>query len=209
MSLKNLSERLAALSSVIEENEGKLGGKALVKSAKLFEGQLAKFEDRIGDAVQGSNPQVRELQALLTGPDRKLFTVAACRAIYRKALGKNPPPDSFKTPSSAVKTLVSELKSSAKAKLALAECRQIISKSTAPKGQVAKDEERLRLEMNRLGALDDEQRQYELETRYRKISDLKALASANGIKLPKGITKQKVLKSVIARAQRVRGHYLG
>lgn len=126
--------------------------------------------------------------------------------VYREAFGKSMPADKAKTPATSKKNLLKALKEGGSQKKAVEKAREILGKAKAPRGPIPKDEEKLRLELNRLGALDDDQLAFELETRYSKISDLKKLAKGNGISTPQGIKKAELLKAVIERARRIHGH---
>ena len=104
--------------------------------------------------------------------------------------------------------IFAEVKTRGGTKKTLAAVQQALAELKAPKEKPPKDADKLRLELHRLGMLDDEQRQYELAQRFSEKSDLKRLAEAAGLPLPKEAKKGTIIAAILAAAKRVAGHTL-
>jgi len=206
MSYQTLSEKLKKLGERLEQHATELGGKTLAKAASTYEGQTERFAEKVDFAVKGLTPEIKEMEGLFSGPDKKYFSVSAVKMIYREAMGKPMSAGACKTAASAKNNLMKALKGGGDSRCAVEKARQILVKAKGPKGPIPKDEEKLRLELNRLGGLDDEQLIFELENRYSKVGDLKKLANANGISTPKGTKKAEILSAIISRSRRIHGH---
>ena len=206
MSYDTLAKKLKGLAVKLEKHAADLGGTELTKAVVTFEGQLNKFEPKIDDAIAGLGPGMRELKGLLDGPDKKLLTEAGLKVSFKQVLGIKAPD---KKGAGLRKELLKKTGELNRGQKVLEQLREIINKARAPKVPIQKDAEKLRLEINRLGGLDDEQLAYELESRYARLADLKNLAKANGIIFDGKTPKGQLLKAVIERARRIHGHRIG
>ncbi|HEY8965297.1 MAG TPA: hypothetical protein VIM58_02565, partial [Candidatus Methylacidiphilales bacterium] len=92
MSYSELAERLASLSLVVRENQGRLEGKTLAAATSKLNAALKSFELKLHDFLEGSGPGIRELTDLLKSPQaKKHLTGPAWKVVFRELLEKSVP----------------------------------------------------------------------------------------------------------------------
>ena len=199
MSYSELSERLAALSLVVRENQENLEGKPLALAAMKLNASLASFEKKLHDFLEGHGPGMRELADLLKSPQaRNHLKGPALKIVFRDLLDKALPEG---TPAQAKAAFLKKIAKKEKGEEAVAYLRSFFAQAAAP-ASIPKDKDALQKEFLRLGTLDDTDLELEFAKRWKKIGDLKKLASANGIAFTPKTTKERLIGAVVHYARR-------
>ncbi|TLD69737.1 hypothetical protein FEM03_15530 [Phragmitibacter flavus] len=206
--MSDLLKQLQTVTDALQKHGPNLDGPVWNKTVATFGKALEKFDSALQASIQGTAPGMRELETLLTkSSDKKLLDESFITKLSKEILGHKPE----KTTASKMRTdFLKEIKSgNGSAKKALAYTQDFLHTAKAPKQKLpTKDDEALRREWTRLGGLDDDQLSYEVKNRYSGVSDLKLLAKASGLPLPKGIAKPDLIKLIVTNARRVHSHIL-
>lgn len=202
--MNELTARLRKLAALLDDKGAELEGKRWNAAVTAFGRTLVKFEGAAEDAARGLAPGLRELSKILESPDKKLFDEAVLKKLFKDVLDDKPPKDVPAAKQRAA--FLTGVKDQGNAKKALTKVQDIIAELKAPKEKPPKDADKLRLELHRLGTLDDDQRAYELAKRFSDKSDLKRLAEAAGLPIPKDAKKEAIAAAVLTAAKRVAGH---
>jgi hypothetical protein len=206
--MSDLLKQLQTVTDALQKHGSSLDGPVWNKTVATFSKALEKFDTALKASIQGTAPGMRELETLFKySSDKKLLDETFVTKLSKEILGYKPEKS---TAAKMRNDFLKEIKAgSGSAKKALAYTQDFLHSAKAPKQKLpTKDEEALRREWNRLGGLDDDQLHYEVRNRYSGITDLKTLAKAAGLPLPKGIGKADLVKLIVANARRVHGHIL-
>ena len=202
--MNDLPARMHRLATLLDDKGAELEGKRWNTAVAAFTKSLSRFEDAAEDAARGLVPGLRELSKILESPDKKLLDEAALKKLFKDVLGTRPPKD---TPAAKQRAaFLASVKEQGNARKALAQVQDIIADLRAPKEKPPKDADKLRLELHRLGTLDDEQRAYELAKRFSDKADLKRLADAAGLPVARDAKKETLTAALLTAAKRVAAH---
>ena len=202
--MNDLTARLRKLADLLEEKGPELEGRPWNTAVTGFGKALAKFESAAGDAAKGLAPGLRSLGKIFESPDKKLLDEAVMKKLYKDALGAKAPQD---VTAAKLRTLfLADAKRSGNAKTILKLVQEIIATCKAPQEKPSKDAEKLRLELHRLGTLDEDQRAFELSRRFADKADLKRLAESAGLPVAKDAKKPALTAAILAAARRVASH---
>ena len=204
--MNELTARLRKLATLLEEKGADIEGKRWNTAVTAFGKALSKFEGAAEDAARDLAPGLRELTKIFESPDKKLLDEAVLKKLFKEVLDSRPPKESTVVKQRAA--FLAEVKAQGHARKALAKVQDVIADLKAPKEKPSKDADKLRLELHRLGTLDDEQRAYELAKRFSDKADLKRLADAAGLPLAKDAKKEAITSAILVAAKRVAGHTL-
>lgn len=204
--MNDLTARLRKLASLLDEKGADMEGKHWNASVAAFNRALTRFEGAAEDASCELAPGLRELSRLFESPEKKVLDEEVMRKLFKEVLDMRAPKDL--TAARLRSAFLAEVKARGRAKKALAGVVEVIAERRAPKEKPSKDADKLRLELHRLGTLDDDQREYELARRFSDKSDLKRLADAAGLPIPDDAKKHTIVAAVLAAAKRVAGHTL-
>lgn len=204
--MNDLPVRLRALATLLNEKTGELEGRRWSASVAAFNRALTRFEETAEDAIRSLEPGLRELSRLLESPEKKMLDVEVMKKLFKDVLAMHAPKDLPAARQRAV--FLAAVKEQGCAKRALAAVLGAIAARKAPKEKPSRDADKLRLELHRLGTLDDAQREYELAQRFSDKSDLRRLADAAGLPIPKEARKSMLISAILAAAKRVAGHTL-
>jgi hypothetical protein len=202
--MNEIAARLRKLAALLDDKGADIEGKRWNSAVTAFDKALVKFEGSAEDAARDLAPGLRELSKLFESPDKKLLDEDVMKKLFKDALGGRPPKDANAAKIRAA--FLAEVKHQGNAKKALAKTLEIIADLKSPKEKPPKDADKLRLELHRLGTLDDEQRAYELAKRFGDKADLKRLADAAGLPLPKDAKRGQITAALLTAAKRVAGH---
>lgn len=202
--MTDLTARLRKLAALLDEKGADIEGKMWNVAVTGFGKALARFEDSAEDAARNLAPGLRELTKIFESPDKKLLDDAVMKKLFKEVLDGRPPKDATAVKQRAA--FLAEMKALGSAKKALAKVQDVIAELKAPKEKPSKDADKLRLELHRLGTLDDDQRAYELAKRFSDKADLKRLADAAGLPIAKDAKKEAIVSAVLTAAKRVAGH---
>lgn len=205
MTYTEFAQELRRIAGLLEKHGSHLEGTALAAKTATYQKQSLAYKKILEDVSGGFAPGIRELEKLLTSPDKKFFTAAALQLLLKDTTGIGNP--SKKTPAALKKIWLDALKEQGNGEKALSAAQAHLAKLKTPKAPVPKDQDALRLEFNRLGGLTDGELAIELDTRYKKITDLRKLAEANGIP-SKGQARDALIPLIAERARRVNAHIL-
>ena len=204
--MNDLTARLHKLATLLEEKGAELEGKRWSASVAAFNRALTRFEEAAEDATRSLAPGLRDLSRLLESPEKKLLDEEVMKKLFKEVLDMRASKD---LPASRLRAaFLAEVKVRGHAKKALAGVLEALAERKAPKEKPSKDADKLRLELHRLGTLDDDQRKYELARRFSDKSDLKRLAEAAGLPIPEEAKKHTIIAAILAAAKRVAGHTL-
>ncbi|SDT96754.1 hypothetical protein SAMN05444156_1134 [Verrucomicrobium sp. GAS474] len=199
MSYSELSERLSALAITVREHQNRLEGKPLATSARKLNTALANFEKVLHDFFDGNGPGIRELTDLLKSPQaRNHLKGPGLKIAFRDLLDK-PLPEG--TPARAKAIFLEKIAKKEKGEEAVAYLREFFLKAAAP-ASIPKEKEALQKEFVRLGGLDDTDLELEFEKRWKKLTDLKKLATANGITITAKTSKERLIDHIVHYARR-------
>lgn len=204
--MTELAARLRKLAALLDDKGGEFEGKRWNSAITSFARSLAKFEASADDAARGLSPGLRELSRLLESPDKKLLDEDVMKKLFKDVLGERAPKDA--TAARLRTVFLAEVKGQDRAKKALANVQEILLELRAPKEKPSKDADKLRLELHRLGTLEEEQAAYELTKRFGDKADLKRLADAAGLPVPKDAKRKQLTAAILTAAKRVAGHTL-
>jgi hypothetical protein len=200
MSYPELAAELKALAALIEKHSAKLEGAALAKSAQSLSKATAALSKKIKDSVAGRSPGLAEFTAQLNGPLAKKHVKGPVLAtLHKRVLGKNLP--AGLSPVAAKKQFLASVGESELGEKALEELKRLLAELTAV-APVAKDKESLQREFLKLGGLADDDLVLALDTKFKSIALLKALAKANQIPIHAQVTREALLRDVIHFARR-------
>ena len=199
MSYADLSQRLLRLSEQLRQHEARLEGPALAKLTTTFTKALASYEKKLGDFLQGNAPGAREFQDLLKSPQaKKHLTLPALKVIFKGLLGEQLKEETL---AKAKATLAQRVKESGHWEPAGVYLKEFFFQAATPP-PLAEDKESLQREFLRLGALTDEELDFQIQHRFKTVGALKKLANANAINFTPKTSKQKLLEMIIHYAQR-------
>lgn len=202
--MNDLTARLRKLAALLDEKGADIEGKRWNLAVTGFSKALTRFEESAEDAARSLAPGLRELSKIFESPDKKLLDDAVMKKLFKEVLDGRPPKDATAVKQRAA--FLAEVKTLGSAKKALAKVQDVIAELKAPKEKPSKDADKLRLELHRLGTLDDDQRAYELAKRFSDKADLKRLADAVGLPLAKDAKKEAIVAALLTAAKRVAGH---
>ncbi len=204
--MNELTARLRKLATLLDDKGTDIEGKRWNAAVTAFGKALTKFEITAEDSAKDLAPGLRELAKIFESPDKKLLDEAALKKLFKEVLDSRPPKDTTAVKQRAA--FLAEVKAKGSAKKALAKVQDVIADLKAPKEKPSKDADKLRLELHRLGTLNDDQRAYELAKRFSEKADLKRLADAAGLPLAKDAKKEAIASAILVAAKRVAGHTL-
>lgn len=202
--MNDLTARLRKLAALLDEKGADIEGKRWNVAVTGFNKALTRFEESAEDAARSLAPGLRELSKIFESPDKKLLDDAVMKKLFKEVLDGRPPKDATAAKQRAA--FLAEVKTLGSAKKALAKVQDVIAELKAPKEKPSKDADKLRLELHRLGTLDDDQRAYELAKRFSDKADLKRLADAVGLPIAKDAKKEAIVSAILTAAKRVAGH---
>ncbi|TDU72860.1 hypothetical protein EI77_01326 [Prosthecobacter fusiformis] len=204
--MNDLAQRLRALAGSLEKHAPNLDSAAFVKKAVTFSKALTGFESATAEALSGLAPGLHELEKLLASPDKKALKEPVMKKLFQEVLQTKPPADA-KLPAQH-KLFLKLVKENGAGELALAAVRSAVSKAQLPVEPPPKDKESLQAELLRLGRLDEGGFADELDVRYKKLTDLKSLAKANALPVPKAVEKAWLVRELRRISLRVASHQL-
>lgn len=202
--MNDIVARLRKLASLLDDKGAEIEGKRWNAAVAAFTKALTKFEGATEDGTRELAPGLRELSKLLESPDKKLLDEDVMKKLFKDVLDERAPKDANAVRIRAA--FLAEVKKQDKAMKALVKAQDILADLKAPKEKPPKDADKLRLELHRLGTLDDEQRAYELAKRFSDKTDLKRLADAAGLPVPKDAKRKQLTALLLIAAKRVAGH---
>jgi hypothetical protein len=203
MSYLDLAQQLRQLSGKIDKNASRFEGATLAKAATSLTKSIATFEKKLDAFLGGAGPGIRELQELLKSPAAtKHLKLPAISLLHRKLFGHS---QSAETPAAAKKAFLLAAMGKEMGEETLSELREFLYRA-AQIAPPAKDKESLQKEFLRLGGLPDDELIWELDSRFKNITLLKALAKANAVEVTKEVKRERLINSIIHYARRARAN---
>jgi hypothetical protein len=204
MSYIDLAEKLQKISRVLLQHGPKLEGVALQKAATTLAKSLTTFEKKLDAAVKGNDPSLEALQNLLkTHPAARLLKAPSWEKLLKEVFSHHAKAGA--KPAELKKQYIEHAKQTGQGEDAFHAVQREMQQLSIPPAPVPKEKILLQKEFLRLGGLSDEDAYVELEKRWKKIGDLKALATANAILVPKSfkaVQRPQLIKEILHYARR-------
>jgi len=197
MSYLDLANLLDGLAKTLADNHEKLGGEPLAKAAGGLQKAAVKFETALDSFLTGSDPSVRELEALLKTPAKLLplhLLNLASRQVFGSALAADKLPN-------ARKEFLARVKKERAGEKALNSLRELLLKASEP-AALPTDKVALQNELLRLGGLSDDELKWEFAKRLNTVAALKTIADANSLPVSKRPSKGKLIETITHYARR-------
>jgi len=205
MNHQQLAFRLHELAHKIEGHISRLQGVNLGKAMGRMEKGLDSFEKALDAALTDNAPGMKELEMLLKAKDNaKHFKLPALRLLAKDIFGVDRPRGT--TASELKRNIIKEAARRSRGEIALEKVKDFLKEAKAPKGPLPTDSIELGREFLRLGGLDDDAFEYEMETRWKKVGDLKKLAKANSMRVGKGVKKIDLVREIKHASRRAHGN---
>jgi hypothetical protein len=198
MSYLTLADQLQALAAKLRPQSHQLEGKALATAASTLAKAVLSFEKKLDDCLGGLGPGIQECVELLKSPAAKALKLPDWIKLAHAILGSTP---SQETAAKVKSHLLKEITRLGKGELAREKLQAAYRLAAMPPTPVPKEKGALQAEFLRLGSLEEEAMLTELETRYKKITDLKALATHNAIVVTKAPKKERLITEIARYAR--------
>lgn len=202
MSYHELAEKIEAVARNLQRHADKLEGATLARAAQTFSRALSTFEKKLDALVMGADPDLRELELLVTPPATVPLKSASWARLFQSVFNTAP----------AKPTKAAFLKRTRErgcAAEALAAVRAEIVRVSVKPSPVPTDKAELQSEFLRLGGLTDEEFFAEMGSRWRKKTDLQRLAKANAIPVLKGTMTERLVEQILVYSRRAHGNIRG
>jgi hypothetical protein len=198
MSYLILAEQLQTVASKLRTKANQLEGKALATAASTLGKALLTFEKKLDDSLGGLGPGIQDCAELLKSPAAKALKLPDWLKLSAAILGSTPTQE---TAAKVKSHLLKEVTRLDKGELAREKLQVAYRLAAMPPTPVPKEKAALQSEFLRLGSLEEEAMIAELETRYKKITDLKALATHNAIVVTKTTKKERLITEIVRYAR--------
>lgn len=195
MNPQQLAYRLHEVARHLESHISRLQGADLARPISDLDKKLDTFEKKLNAALEGSAPGMAELKLLLFARDHgRYLKKPELQRLLKKWFKVSAPPSA--SPKKLKDLICAEAAKGGQGEQTVALLQEYLVKAKALKQPVPKDKVLLGREFLRLGGLSDEAFDEEMEARWRTLTNIRKLASANGITTPKSKSKEDLMREI-------------
>jgi hypothetical protein len=198
MSYLTLADQLQTVAAKLRPQAHQLEGKGLATAASTLATAVLSFEKKLDDCLGGLGPGIQDCVELLKSPAGKALKLPDWIKLSHAILSS---PATQETVAKVKAHLLKEITRLGKGELAREKLQAAYRQAAIPLTPVPKEKAALQAEFLRLGSLEDEAMLTELETRYKKLTDLKALAAHNAIVVSKATKKERLIAEIARYAR--------